>query len=147
MIDGGANPVAWSYRAWEPTLPGADAEYDVRHRELGADMSRPEDPVQRQLDAYNAHNLERFLAEYTDDVHVFRPPAIEPVLSGKGAFGAHYAKNRFSLPDLHARLVNRMVSGDIVVDHEEITGLSDGNVTAVAVYKVVDGQIQTVWFF
>ena len=110
-------------------------------------MTNAADPVQRQLDAYNAHDLERFVAEYADDVRVFRPPASEPVLSGKAAFAEHYAKNRFNLPALHARLVNRIVSGDTVVDHEEVTGLPGGNLAAVAVYKVVDGRIQVVWFF
>ena len=41
------------------------------------------DPVafaQRQLDAYNAHDLERFVAEYTDDVVVYRLPGTEPVM-------------------------------------------------------------------
>jgi hypothetical protein len=110
-------------------------------------MSRPEDPVQRQLEAYNARDLERFVAEYTDDVEVFRPPAAAPVLAGKAAFGAHYAKNRFNLPKLHARVVNRIVAGDVVVDHEEVEGIGEATVTAVAVYKVVDGRIRTVWFF
>ena len=110
-------------------------------------MANPEGPVQRQLDAYNARNLERFLAEYTEDVQVFRPPAKEPVLSGKRAFGEHYAKNRFTLPNLHARLVSRIVSGNVVVDHEDITGLSEANLSAVAVYEVVGEHIRTVWFF
>jgi hypothetical protein len=83
-------------------------------------MNPIEAPVQRQLDAYNAHDLERFLAEYTD---------------------------RFTIPTLHARLVNRIVAGNIVVDHEDITGLAETNRTAVAVYEVVDGRIRTVWFF
>jgi hypothetical protein len=109
-------------------------------------MARPEDPVQRQLDAYNAHDLERFVAEYTDDVRVFRPPATEPVLEGKVAFAAHYAKNRFNLPGLHAEVVNRMVAGDKVVDHEHITGLQPGVLEAIAVYEVVQGRIRTVWF-
>jgi len=103
--------------------------------------------VQRQLDAYNAHNLERFAAEYADDIQVFRPPAAEPVLSGKQAFTAHYAKYRFNLPDLHAEVVNRMVSGNTVVDHERITGLQEGVVEAVAVYKVSGRLIRVVWFF
>jgi hypothetical protein len=110
-------------------------------------MTRSEDPVQRQLEAYNAHDLERFLAEYTDDVRVFRPPAPEPVLSGKKAFGEHYAKNRFTLPNLHAKLVKRIVSGNIVVDHELITGLPESKLAAVAVYEVVGDKIRTVWFF
>lgn len=107
----------------------------------------PVDPVQRQLDAYNALDLERFVAQYTDDVKVFVPPATEPFLSGKSAFSEHYAKNRFTLPDLHAELVNRMVVGDVVVDQERITGLRDGVREAVAVYRVVDGLISMVWFY
>lgn len=43
----------------------------------------PVDPVQRQLDAYDAHDTERCVAEYADEVRVFRPPATEPILSGK----------------------------------------------------------------
>jgi len=107
----------------------------------------PEAPVQRQLEAYNAHDLERFVAEYAEDVQVFRPPQTEPILSGKKAFAEHYAKNRFSLPSLHAEVVNRMVAGNRVVDHERITGLHEGLVEAIAVYEVVDGRIRTVWFY
>lgn len=110
-------------------------------------MGPAEAAVQRQLDAYNDHDLERFVAEYTDDVRVFRPPAPEPVLTGKQAFADHYARNRFNVPGLHAELVNRMVSGHIVVDQERITGLPGGELAAVAVYEVVEGRIRTVWFF
>lgn len=38
-----------------------------------------------------------------------------------------------------------MVSGHIVVDHERIAGLPDGELAAVAVYEVFDGRIPTVW--
>jgi len=107
----------------------------------------PVDPVQRQLDAYNAHDLERFVAEYTDDIQVFRPPAAEPVLSGKAAFAAHYAKNRFTNASLHADVVNRMVAGDTVVDHERVTGIADTVVDAIAVYRIRDGRICMVWFY
>ena len=107
----------------------------------------PIDPVQRQLDAYNARDLERFVAEYADDVRVFRPPAAEPVISGKAALAKHYAENRFSLSNLHATVVNRMVVGNTVVDHEHIVGIQDKMVEAIAVYRVEDGLIQTVWFY
>ena len=103
--------------------------------------------MQRQLEAYNAHDLERFVAEYTDDIQVFRPPAAEAILSGKTAFAAHYAKNRFTLPDLHAVVVNRMVVGDKVVDHERITGLQKAVVEAIVVYHVVGERIAAVWFY
>lgn len=107
----------------------------------------PEAPVQRQLEAYNARDLRRFLAEYTEDVQVFRPPNAEPALSGKQALGEYYAANRFNLPDLHAEVVSRLVMGNKVVDHERITGVRAQTFEAVAVYEVADGLIRRVWFF
>ncbi|CAN5383640.1 nuclear transport factor 2 family protein [soil metagenome] len=107
----------------------------------------PVDTVQRQLDAYNALDLDRFVAQYTDDVQVFQPPSTEPFLSGKAAFAAHYANNRFTRPELQAELINRMVVGDVVVDQERISGLDGGVREAIAVYRVVDGLISTVWFY
>jgi hypothetical protein len=87
------------------------------------------------------------VAEYADDVQVFRPPDVQPSLTGKAALAEHYAKHRFNLPHLHAKLINRMVLGNKVIDHEHITGLGEGVMEAAAVYEVRDGKIQTVWFF
>lgn len=107
----------------------------------------PETPVQRQLDAYNARDLQAFLANYTEDVRVFRPPAPEPIMSGKPALAAHHANNRFNLPALHAKLVNRIVIGNRVIDHEHVTGIDAGTIEVAAVYEVTDGLISSVWFF
>ena len=106
-----------------------------------------EEPVQRQLEAYNDRDLARFVAEYADDVQVFVPPATKPLLSGKAAFAEHYRKNRFGLPRLHAEVVRRIVSGNTVVDHERVTGLQAEVVEAVAVYRITDGLISAVWFY
>ena len=43
----------------------------------------PEGFAQRQLDAYNAHDLARFVAEYTEDVRVFNFPDPTPVMTGR----------------------------------------------------------------
>ena len=107
----------------------------------------PELPVQRQLDAYNARDLARFVACYADEVQLFRPPAGEPWMVGKAALAAHYAANRFNLPQLHAELVNRMVLGNKVVDHERISGVRDEPFDAAVVFEVKDALITKVWFF
>jgi hypothetical protein len=127
-----------------PDAQRIDQEFDAE--DSGADAAVAA-PVQRQLDAYNAHDLQRFVAEYADDIRVFAPPEPAPFLSGKAAFSEHYAKNRFTLPALHAAVVKRMTAGEIVVDHERITGLQPGIVEAIAVYRVSGGLIRTVWFF
>jgi len=106
-----------------------------------------EDTVQRQLDAYNARDLARFVLEYADDVQVFRPPIATPVIAGKAALSDHYANNRFNVPGLHAELVGRIVMGNKVVDRERITGIGDSPIEAVAVYEVAQDRIQRVWFF
>lgn len=103
--------------------------------------------IQRQLEAYNSRDLERFVAEYSDDVRVFRPPASEPVIAGKAALTQYYATSRFNLPGLHADIVNRMVVGNKVVDHERITGVREATFEVIAIYEVIDGRICTVWFF
>jgi hypothetical protein len=108
----------------------------------------PELPVQRQFDAYNARDLERFVAQYTEDVQLFRPPKAEPFVAGKTAMSGLYATHVFTLPDLHVTLVNRMVMGNKVVDQEHITGMGPAPVDAVAVYEVnPQGLIDKVWFF
>ena len=107
----------------------------------------PEDVVQRQLDAYNARDLARFLDEYSDDVRVYRPPALEPIIVGKEAFGKFYATQRFNHERLQADLVNRMVLGNKVIDHERIFGVGEGPFEVVVVYEVNGGLIQCTWAY
>jgi hypothetical protein len=107
----------------------------------------PEAVVQRQLEAYNARDLERFLAEYSQDVRVHRPPAAEPAIIGKEAFAAFYAAQRFNRAGLHAELVNRMVLGNKVIDHERISGVFEHDFEVAVVYEVVDGVIQNTWSY
>lgn len=58
-------------------------------------------------------------------------------------YGAMFAK----LTGLHCELVNRMVVGNTVVDHERVTfGADRDPVQAIAIYKVEDGKIRKVYF-
>ena len=106
----------------------------------------PVDLVQEQLEAYNARDLDRFAATYSETIRIFRMPAEEPAIAGKAQLADIYRK-RFSSPNLHAEIVNRIVLGNKVIDHERVVGIREAPVEAVAVYEVVDGLIETVWFF
>lgn len=110
-------------------------------------VSEAAEVVQRQLDAYNAHDLPSFVATYGDDVEVYRAPSTTPAISGKRALGEFYGTSRFNLPGLRAEVLHRSVVGNKVVDHERITGLREEPVEAIAVYLVKDGLIRTVWLF
>jgi hypothetical protein len=116
-----------------------------------SDRLQPASPaaavVQAQLDAYNAHDLDAFVATYSDDVTIFRPPATTAAITGKMQLAEFYRDSRFNIPQLHAELLHRSVLGDTVVDHERITGLGPKPVEAVAAYLVHDGRITHVWLF
>lgn len=56
---------------------------------------------------------------------------------------------RFQEPDLHGRLVNRIVNGDIVVDQEIVTRTfadGPGEIRVVAIYEVRGPHIAQAWF-
>jgi len=104
--------------------------------------------VQRQLDAYNAHDLAAFVACYAEDVMVYRMPSTAPALAGRAALAAFYGTERFNRPALRADLVGRLVVGGKVIDHEVIVGVDETPRTAIAVYAVAaTGLIATAWFF
>lgn len=107
----------------------------------------PESVVQQQLDAYNARDLGRFLVAFAEDVQVFRPPAVEPVIAGKKALGEFYATQRFCHERLHAELLNRIVLGNRIIDHERITGATDAAFEVAVVYEVSNGLIRRLWTY
>jgi len=103
--------------------------------------------IQRQVDAYNNRDLDAFLATCSDTVKTFRMPSTEPSTVGKTQLAEFYSTQRFNLPGLRAEILDRIVLGNKVVDHERVWGLRDDPVEVVAVYQVVRGLIECVWFF
>ncbi|SMQ64149.1 hypothetical protein SAMN06295905_0925 [Devosia lucknowensis] len=101
--------------------------------------------VELQFDAYNERNLARFLSVFADSVKSYRLPDMALVLDGKAASGAHYANNRFVHAGLRAELVNRMVVGNTVIDHELIHGLGPEPMETAVMFEVADGLIQKVF--
>lgn len=82
-------------------------------------MPSPESVVQRQLRAYNAHDLEAWLQTFHPDAEQFELHG--PLLArGRDAIRERM-RVRFTEPDLHADLLSRTSMGGIVVDHERVT--------------------------
>ena len=103
--------------------------------------------VQRQLEAYNARDLERFIAVYSEDIRIYRPPAVLPAIAGKEALARFYATQRFNHEGLHAELLNRMVLGSKVIDHERISGVREQPFAVAVVYEVIDDLIRCSWSY
>lgn len=103
--------------------------------------------VQAQLEAYNARDLEAFLATYAEDVKLLEFP--EKLLSqGTATMRERYGK-LFNDERLHATIVNRIVMGSTVIDHERVRltlPAGPGTVEAIAIYEVTEGKITKVWF-
>lgn len=102
--------------------------------------------VQRQLEAYNARDLERFVLEYAEDVTIYRISDPNPIIVGRNALSAYYRDNRFNLPDLHATLVSRMVFGNKVIDQELVVGVPGAPLEVAVIYEVGQRGISSVWF-
>jgi hypothetical protein len=106
----------------------------------------PEQVVQKQLDAYNARDLETLLTVYSEDAEMFEHPS-KLLASGSAQLRERFIA-RFQEPDLHARLQNRIVMGDMVVDHEEVTRNfpeGKGTLELIMIYEVRQGRIAKAW--
>lgn len=103
----------------------------------------PEMIVQRQLNAYNARNMEAFLDTYTDDVELYNYPDTRTI-QGKAAMKEAYSFFD-TVPYLHAEIKERITLGNKVIDHERVR-FGDNVVEAVAIYEVKDGKIFKVTF-
>ena len=58
----------------------------------------------------------------------------------------YYSQMFKNTPELHCKLVNRMVQGNTVIDQESVTGWGDKPATAIAIYTIEKGKIARVSF-
>jgi hypothetical protein len=106
----------------------------------------PEAVVQSQVDAYNARNLEAFLATYTDAARLYEWPD-KLLAAGTAQLRERYA-SRFAEAGLHADILQRIVVGNLVVDHEKVRRMfpeGPGTLEAIAIYEVQNGKIAKAW--
>jgi uncharacterized protein (TIGR02246 family) len=104
------------------------------------------DVVQRQIDAYNAHDIDAFAATYSDDVLITSAKG-EVVVLGKEGLRERYAKAFAKYPNLKCTVAERRADGNAVLIHEIISGRPDkGDRWDVGWlrYEVRDGLIKSV---
>jgi len=106
-----------------------------------------EEVVRKQIDAYNARDMDAFLATFADEVEIFGFPNT-PSAKGKEEMRKRYTV-RFSDTILHCIIVKRIVMGNTVIDHERVRVTlpeGPGVMEAIAMYEVHDGKIAKVTF-
>ena len=105
-----------------------------------------EDAVERQVRAYNAHDVEAFVACYAETV-VIEDADGGVLMSGQADVREQYGRLFAGLPNLKAEIVSRIRVGSYVVDEERVTGRPEGDLHAVAIYRLdSDGSIDRVRF-
>lgn len=102
--------------------------------------------VAAQIEAFNRHDLEAFLASYAADAVIYDQPdrvRQSGIAEIRQAYAAAFAAN----PGLKVTVSSRIVQGRLVIQQEVLTGAADGQTrTSVATYEVVGGKITRVGF-
>ncbi len=107
----------------------------------------PTELAEAQLIAYNAQDIEAFVAVYAEDIAIFRLPGGEPTLLGREAMHSRYDALFKEFPERRAEILSRKSVGNFVIDHERVTNEPGGEATEVfAIYEAREGLIQNVWF-
>ncbi len=104
-------------------------------------------PVQMQLEAYNARDIDAFMRWWADDCEYYVFPDQLVASSAEEVRARHV--ERFKEPNLHGELLHRIVMGNTVVDHETVTrSFADGpgELDVICIYEIVDGKIAKAWF-
>ncbi|OYX48656.1 MAG: hypothetical protein B7Y90_09485 [Alphaproteobacteria bacterium 32-64-14] len=110
-------------------------------------MTTPRDIANAQLVAYNARDLAAFMALFADDAWLEDLPAGQRHATGRPAITEIYRARFGDNPSLHCVVHSTMDLGDFAIDHETVTGLSDGGqIDCIAMYEVRGGLIQSVRF-
>jgi hypothetical protein len=112
-------------------------------------MSEATDLVDRQLAAGRDRDLDCFLSFYAEDVKI-RDFDGNVLMDGHEGMRGMYGPLFRDSPEFKVEIPSRIVSGDYVIDEEEISGFILAGfppaMHAVVVYRVRDGLIRDVVF-
>lgn len=109
-------------------------------------VSKEEQLIQQQVEAYNDRDLDAFLYNYSIDIEVYSPPD-SVYLKGKKNLKRSFKKLFRKSKKLHCEILERTIDGNIVTDLEYITGMKNGIPFKVyATYHIESGKIARVYF-
>lgn len=107
----------------------------------------PAEVVDNQLKAYNAKDIDAFVATYADHVEIYEYGQPTPFMSGKERLRQSYGSMFQTSPDLNAYSTTRIVQGNKVIDHETAEGINGQDpIQVVVIYEIAEGLIEKVTF-
>ena len=104
----------------------------------------PEQLVQRQVNAYNARNIDAFTDTYADDVRIYNFPETLSI-EGKDQLKERFESIFKNVPNLYCEIKNRIVLGNKIVDREHVR-FNNKYSDVIAIYEVTNGKISKVTF-
>ena len=102
--------------------------------------------VQKQLEAYNARDIDAFLATFSDDIVFFNFPKEETfkgITQLREVFGNLFKNS----PDLYCYIKDVIATDDMVIVHEKVRFRKNQVMQDyIAMYKVSNGKITELYF-
>lgn len=106
----------------------------------------PVEVVQAQLDAYNNQDIDAFVSVFAENAKLYLNLGdSEPTMTGQEEIRRRYGAMFKANPENKSTLIGRMIQGNFVFDHEQISG-RDKPITIMAIYEVENGKIIRCWF-
>jgi hypothetical protein len=140
------------HHAWSQSVPGsqlAEAHASGNKTVVKLKTVAPEtggDMIVKAVRAYNAKDLDGYIACFSPDVEVFNASG---VLMFKGADKLKDYLETFFLnnPNAKRKILDRVVSGNKIVEREQLVGLKGAPEQSVtSVYELDNGLIKSFFF-
>jgi hypothetical protein len=107
---------------------------------------KPEALIQKQVDAYNAHDLDAFVACYGPTIEFRTMDGNVNPEKGVAALRKGYADLFKRFPQLKVKILKRICQGAFVIDQEQAEGMGPSPITVTAIYETSEWKILHVWF-
>lgn len=107
----------------------------------------PTEVVRKQLEAYNAKDIDAFMSFWAEDAQFIAFPS-ELLAQGAEQIRERHVI-RFKESNLFGQLISRMNVGNLVIDREIVTRTfpdGPGRVDVIAIYEVSGDKITKAWF-
>ena len=102
----------------------------------------PETVIQKQVGAYNARDIDKFIACHSPNVKLYNYSEVEPFAVGHSNLRSIYEDVFNHSPNLNTEILTRIVMGNTVIDHEIVTGRKGVDLSEIiAIYEVENDLI------
>ena len=105
-----------------------------------------EEVVLEQLAGYNARDINRYAATFSQDLELYNFGEKKPFLTGMEDLIKLYKDIFDNSPELHCKMLSKMILGHTVILEEMVTGRVDKTLELIAIYEVKAGLIFRLTF-